>query len=54
MGDRMARCQLNDLDTSGVQERVGANEKRVRPLAQKRCKVRIDLSAAAGGEDQDL
>ena len=53
-GDRVARRQLDQLDTPAGEEGVGADEEGVGPLAHKSCEGRIDLAAGAGVEDLDL
>ena len=45
--DRVARRQVDQLDTPAGEEGVGADEERVGPLARKRCEGRIDLAAGA-------
>jgi hypothetical protein len=42
------------MDTSGGEERVGADEEDVDSLAHKRCERDIDLPAGAALEDLDL
>ena len=53
-GDRVARRQVDQLDTPAGEEGVGADEEGVGPLARKSCEGRIDLAAGAGVEDLDL
>ena len=45
---------MGHLDTSGVEERAGADEEGVRPLAPKICKGRIDFPAGVGVEHLNL
>ena len=47
----MTRGQGGELDAPDLEEGVAAHEKRVQPLAHKRCESRIDLAARAGVED---
>jgi hypothetical protein len=49
--DRMARRQVDQLDTPIIEKGVAADEKRVRPLAYEGCEGRIDLAAGAGVEN---
>jgi hypothetical protein len=49
----VARRQVGQLETSAEEEDVGADEKRVGPLAPKTCEGRIDLAAGAGLENLD-
>jgi hypothetical protein len=42
------------LHTPGVEQKARADEKRVGPLARKRCESRIDLATAAGVEHLNL
>ena len=50
----MARRQEGQLDPPAEQEGAAADEKRVGPLAPKRCEGRIDLAAGVGVDDLDL
>jgi hypothetical protein len=43
----VARRQVDQLHAPAGEKRLGANEKRIGPLARKPCKGRIDLSAGA-------
>jgi hypothetical protein len=45
------RCEVDQLNTPAVEQEAAADEKRVRPLARKRCESRIDLTAASSVED---
>jgi len=47
----VAHCQKGQLDTTSVEEGIAADEKGIRPLAQKSRRGRIDLTAGAGAED---
>ena len=47
---RVARRQMDQLDTPAVQEGFAADEKGVGPLARKSREGRIDLAAGAGVE----
>ena len=42
------------MDAPGGEEGVGVDEKRVGPLARKRCEGRVDLAAGVGVEHLDL
>jgi hypothetical protein len=42
------------LDPPAKEEGIGADEKRVGPLAHGRCQGSIDFAAGAGVEDLDL
>src|SRR5262249_52120435 len=53
-GDCVARRQVDQLDPSADEKRVGANEECVGPLAHQTCEGRIDLPAGAGIEDLDF
>src|SRR5262245_27594014 len=50
----MARRQVDQLDAPAAEKGVGADEKRVRPLARERCKYRFDLLTGTGVVDLDL
>ena len=50
----MARRQVDQLDTPVGEERTGADEERIGPLAHQGCEGRIDLAAAADVENLDL
>src|SRR5262245_45059918 len=53
-GDSVAPCQLGQLQTPCVEERIAADKEGVRPLPDKSRKDRIDLAAGAGVKDLDL
>src|SRR5262245_18814608 len=53
-GNRVARRQLGQLDTSADQKGTGADEEDVGPLAHKVSEGRVDLAAGAHAEDLDL
>jgi hypothetical protein len=48
------RCQLYQLNTPAVQERVGPDEQGIRPLLSHIFEGDIDLAARAGVEKLDL
>src|SRR6516165_1492430 len=53
-GNRVARRQLGQLDTSADEKGAGAEVEGVGPLAYKVCEGRVDLAAGAGAEDLEL
>ena len=53
-GERMARSQIDQLDTSAVEKGVATDEERIGPLPRKICEGRIDLADGAGAENLDL
>jgi hypothetical protein len=53
-GERMARSQIDQLDTSAVEKGVATDEERIGPLPRKICEGRIDLADGAGVENLDL
>src|SRR5262249_12006376 len=52
-GDRMARCQVDQLDTPAEEEGIRADEKSIWPLAHESGKGYINLTAGAGLEGLD-
>src|SRR5262245_25144722 len=50
----MPRRRVDKLNPPVGEQGVGANEKCVRPLAQKSCEGRVDLPAGTGVADHDL
>jgi hypothetical protein len=53
-GDRVARRQVNQLDTPLVEKGAGADKRRIGALAHDSCEGRIDLAAGVSVEDLDL
>src|SRR5262249_29521244 len=53
-GDRVARRQVDQLDTPAAQEGIAGDEESVGPLAYKSCEGRIDLADGADVENLDL
>src|SRR5262249_43795308 len=53
-GQRVARCQVDQLGTPANKKNVEGDEDGVGPLARKSCEGRIDLTAGAGVEHLDL
>src|SRR5262245_51512027 len=53
-GDRVARCQSDDLLTTAHEERIVGDEESVRPLLDKARPGRVDLTFCAGVQDADL
>jgi hypothetical protein len=49
-GDRVARRQIDQLDTSAEEKAIAANEERLRLLARNKCERRTDLAAGTGVE----
>jgi hypothetical protein len=48
-GDRVARCQMGQLDTPASEKRAAADEKGIGLLAHKSRECRIDPAAGIGG-----
>src|SRR5262249_5164588 len=53
-GDRVARRQRGQLDTSRIKEWVGSDQECVGPLAREGCEDCIYLAGGAGIVDSDL